>query len=58
MYYNIYYQFNHKGIMQNIEKERALNKFKELFNSNKDQPDKIWEALLEYRRLLGENEHI
>lgn len=44
--------------MKNIEKELAYNKFKELFNSNKDDQDKIWEALLEYRRLLGENEYI
>lgn len=37
-------------------KNRALEAFTEVFNNRKDEPEIIWEHLLHYRRLLGENE--
>ncbi len=45
-------------LIKNKVKEDAFNKFSDLYQNHKDQPDKIWEALLEYRRLLGNNEYI
>lgn len=37
-------------------KNKALEAFTEAFNTRKDEPEVIWEYLLHYRRLLGENE--
>lgn len=38
------------------DKNKALEAFTYAFNNRKDEPEVIWEYLLHYRRLLGENE--
>lgn len=37
-------------------KNRAYEIFTEAYNNCKDDPETIWEYLMVYRRLLGENE--
>lgn len=39
-----------------LAKNRAYEFFTEAYKNNKDDPEIIWEYLLAYRRLLGENE--
>lgn len=41
---------------RNEAKNRAYNYFTEAYNNHKDEPDIIWDYLITYRRLLGENE--
>ncbi len=38
-------------------KDRAREAFTDAFN-NQDDPERVWEYLVLYRRVLGENEHI
>ncbi len=41
-----------------LTKNEAREIFLETYAFYKDNQDKVWESLLEYRRLLGENEYI
>ena len=43
-------------VTNTLKKTRARLAFMEAFR-NEENPDTVWDLLLEYRRLLGENEH-